>query len=109
MDGEPQPVIGWKNIIGFLGWLLLAAGAFAIIIGCGNLTGHPCSVTLISRSFIMMGIGATLLGTQWILWGEEDPGVKSTRRSRLRKALLWLVLSPVIALVIALLAVLGGG
>ena len=109
MESEPQPVLSWKGPVGFVGWLLLMTGTFTIILGCGNLTGHPCSFSLVERSLIITSVGAVLLMTQWIEWGEEEgKGTGSTPRSRLKKLLLFILIAPLVAIVLALLAAIGG-
>ena len=109
MENGPQRVTSWKSVVGFAGWLLLMTGTFIIILGCSNLANHPCSFSLTERSLIITTAGVLLLLAQWVAWGEEDrTGVKSTPRSRLKKLLFYVAISPLVAIALAILIILGG-
>jgi len=88
VEGEPQPVISWKSVIGFVGWLLLVAGAFVVVFGCSSLIGGSCSPRLVIRSLAATGAGAFLLLARWVIWGEEDGSRgRSSPKSRLKRLL----------------------
>lgn len=89
---------------------MIVTGSFTIILGCSNLTSHHCSVSLTETSLIITGAGALLLLGQWVVWGEEEKtGRESTPRSRLKKLLLYVLISPLAAIALAILIILGGG
>jgi hypothetical protein len=107
MEGEPQPVISWKSVIGFVGWLLLLAGAFLVVFGCSNLIGGSCSPRLVIRSLAAMGAGAFLLLARWVMWGDEDgsrgrSSPKSRLKQLLRKAVTYAILGVLLAVFLAI-------
>ena len=109
MEGEPHAVISWKGAVGFVGWLLLLAGAFAIVLGRGNLTGSPCSSRLVTRSLVATGAGAFVLLTRWVTWGDEgESREKSSPRFRLKELVGKAFAYAILAVFLAILFVLGG-
>ena len=107
MEGEPQPVISWKSVIGFVGWLLLLAGAFLVVFGCSNLIGGSCSPRLVIRSLAATGAGTFLLLARWVIWGDEDgsrgrSSPKSRLKQLLRKAVTYAILGVLLAVFLAI-------
>ena len=106
MEGELQPVISWKSVIEFVGWLLLLAGAFVIVFGCSDLICSSCSSRLIIRSLAATGAGAFLLLARWVIWGYEGESISSSPKFRLkqllRKALTYAVLAILLAVFLAI-------
>ncbi|HEV2119251.1 MAG TPA: hypothetical protein VGS11_03950 [Candidatus Bathyarchaeia archaeon] len=108
MDGEPQPVISWKSVIGFVGWLTLIAGAFTIVFGCSSLTGSSCSQRLIIRSLAATGAGAVLLLTRWVIWGDENGSRgRASPKARLKQLLKKAIFYAVVAIFLAVFLVFG--
>jgi len=109
VEGEPHAVVSWKSAVGVIGWLTLLAGAFVIVLGCGDLAGSPCSSRLIVRSMIVTGSGAFLLLTRWVIWGDEDGSrERSSPKSRLKKLMIGAFAYAFLAIFLAILIVFGG-
>ncbi|TMI52230.1 hypothetical protein E6H20_01455 [Candidatus Bathyarchaeota archaeon] len=107
MEAEPQPVVSWKSAIGFVGWLLLLAGAFLVVLGCSSLIGGSCSPRLVIRSLAVTGAGALLLLARWVVWGDEDgtrgrSSPKSRLRQLLQKAVTYAILAVLLAVFLAI-------
>src|SRR3989441_9189173 len=108
VEAEPQPVISWKSAIGFVGWLLLLAGAFLVVFGCSSLIGGSCSPRLVIRSLAVTGAGAFLLLARWVVWGDEDgTRGRSSPKSRLRQLLQKTVTYAILAVLLAAFLVIG--
>ena len=108
MDGEPQPVISWKAVVGVVGWLVLLAGAFVIVFGCSSLVGSPCSSRLVIRSLVATGAGAFLLLCRWVVWGDEDGSrERSSPKSRLKKLVVNAFVYAILAIILSIFFVLG--
>ncbi len=108
MEGEPQPVISWKSVIGFVGWLLLLAGAFLIVLGCSSLIGSSCSPRLVIRSLAATGTGAFLLLARWVVWGdEEESRGRSCPKSRLKQLLRTAVTYAILGILLAVFLAIG--
>jgi putative Ca2+/H+ antiporter (TMEM165/GDT1 family) len=108
MEAEPQPVISWKGVIGFVGWLLLLAGAFLVVFGCSSLIGSSCSSRLVIRSLAATGAGAFLLLARWVVWGDEDGSRgRSSPKSRLKRLLRNAVTYAILGILLAVFLAIG--
>ena len=108
VEAEPQPVISGKTVIGFVGWLLLLAGAFVVVFGCSSLTGGSCSPRLVLRSLAATGAGALLLLARWVIWGDEDGSRgRSSPKSRLKQLLQKALIAAMLGIFLAAFLVFG--